>query len=153
MPAEDGPGDEVTGAAVDMSGRLVVRATRVGSETLLAQMSELVKQALATKAGAQRLADTVAAVFVPCVINLAVVTLGFWLGVGLPAAVAWSTAVAVLVVACPCALGLRYTHCPDDRAGPRPSWASWSRARRRWNAQAGFARSSWTSPAPYRRPS
>ncbi len=106
MPAEVGPGDEVTGATVNMSGRLVVRATRVGSGTLLAQITRLVSQAQGTKASAQRLADRIAAVFVPCVIAVAVATLGFWLGAGLPAAAAWSAAVAVLVVACPCALGL-----------------------------------------------
>jgi P-type Cu+ transporter len=106
MPAEVGPGDPVTGATVNMSGRLVVRATRVGADTLLAQITRLVSHAQATKASAQRLADRVAAVFVPCVISLAVATLGFWLGTGLPAAAAWSAAVAVLVVACPCALGL-----------------------------------------------
>ena len=106
MPAEVGPGDQVTGATVNMSGRLVVRATRVGSDTLLAQIGQLVSHAQATKAGAQRLADRIAAVFVPCVIALATATLGFWLGTGLPAASAWSAAVAVLVVACPCALGL-----------------------------------------------
>jgi Cu+-exporting ATPase len=106
MPAEVGPGDPVTGATVNMSGRLVVRATRVGSDTLLAQITRLVSRAQATKASAQRLADRVAAVFVPCVISLAIATLGFWSGTGLPAAAAWSAAVAVLVVACPCALGL-----------------------------------------------
>ena len=106
MPSEVGPGDEVTGATVNMSGRLVVRATRVGSETLLAQITRLVSQAQSTKASTQRLADRIAAVFVPCVIALAVATLGFWLGTGLSAAAAWSAAVAVLVVACPCALGL-----------------------------------------------
>ncbi len=106
MPTEVGPGDPVTGATVNMSGRLVVRATRVGSDTLLAQITRLVSQAQATKAGAQRLADRIAAVFVPCVIAVATATLGFWLGAGLPAASAWSAAVAVLVVACPCALGL-----------------------------------------------
>jgi P-type Cu+ transporter len=106
MPAEVGPGDAVTGATVNMSGRLVVRATQVGSGTLLAQITRLVSQAQATKAGAQRLADRIAAVFVPCVIAIAVATLGFWLGAGLPAASAWSAAVAVLVVACPCVLGL-----------------------------------------------
>ena len=105
-PSEVGPGDEVTGATVNMSGRLVVRATRVGSDTLLAQITRLVSQAQGTKASAQRLADRIAAVFVPCVIALAAATLGFWLGAGLPAAAAWSAAVAVLVVACPCALGL-----------------------------------------------
>jgi len=106
MPAEVGPGDPVTGATVNMSGRLVVRATQVGSGTLLAQITRLVSQAQATKASAQRLADRIAAVFVPCVIAVAAATLGFWLGAGLPAASAWSAAVAVLVVACPCALGL-----------------------------------------------
>jgi P-type Cu+ transporter len=106
MPAEVGPGDPVTGATVNMSGRLVVCATQVGSGTLLAQITRLVSQAQATKASAQGLADRIAAVFVPCVIALAVSTLGFWLGAGLPAAAAWSAAVAVLVVACPCALGL-----------------------------------------------
>ena len=82
MPAEVGPGDPVTGATVNMSGRLVVRAARVGSGTLLAQITRLVSQAQATKASAQRLADRIAAVFVPCVIALAVATLGFWLGDG-----------------------------------------------------------------------
>lgn len=106
IPAEVGPGDTVTGATVNMSGRLTVRATRVGSDTLLAQISRLVSQAQATKSSAQRLADRIAAVFVPCVIALAVATLGFWLGAGLPGAAAWSAAVALLVVACPCALGL-----------------------------------------------
>jgi P-type Cu+ transporter len=106
MPAEVGPGDSVTGATVNMSGRLVVRATRVGADTLLAQITRLVARAQASKASAQRLADRIAAVFVPCVISLAIATLGFWLGTGLPGAVAWSAAVAVLVVACPCALGL-----------------------------------------------
>ena len=106
MPVEVGPGSQVTGATVNMSGRLVVRASRVGADTLLAQITRLVTQAQATKASAQRLADRIAAVFVPCVIALAVATLGFWLGAGLPAAAAWSAAVAVLVVACPCALGL-----------------------------------------------
>jgi P-type Cu+ transporter len=105
-PAEVGPGDEVTGSCVNMSGRLVVRATRVGADTVLARITRVVSQALATKAAAQRLADRVAAVFVPCVLAVAVATLGFWLGSGLPAAAAWSAAVAVLVVACPCALGL-----------------------------------------------
>jgi P-type Cu+ transporter len=106
MPAEVGPDDSVTGGAVNMSGRLVVRATRVGADTLLGQITRLVAHAQASKASAQRLADRIAAVFVPCVISLAAATLGFWLGTGLPAAAAWSAAVAVLVVACPCALGL-----------------------------------------------
>jgi Cu+-exporting ATPase len=106
MPAEVGPGDAVTGATINMGGRLIVRATGVGAATRLAQMNRLVSQALTSKAGAQHLADRIAAVFVPCVISLAVATLGFWLGAGLQAQAAWSAAVAVLVVACPCALGL-----------------------------------------------
>jgi P-type Cu+ transporter len=106
VPVEVGPRDEVTGATVNMSGRLVVRATRVGAETMLAQLVSLVAQAQTGKTAAQRLADRVAAVFVPCVISLAVVTLGFWIGAGLPSQDAWSAAFAVLVVACPCALGL-----------------------------------------------
>ena len=106
VPAEVGTGDVVTGGTVNMSGRLVVRADRVGADTLLAQITRLVSHAQATKASAQRLADRIAAVFVPCVIALACATLAFWLGAGLPGAAAWSAAVAVLVVACPCALGL-----------------------------------------------
>ncbi|HTU75132.1 MAG TPA: cation-translocating P-type ATPase [Trebonia sp.] len=105
-PAEAGPGDEVTGGCVNMSGRLVVRATRVGADTLLGQISRLVSQAQAAKTSAQRLADRIAAVFVPCVITLAVAAGAFWLGAGLSGLAAGSTAVAVLVVACPCALGL-----------------------------------------------
>jgi P-type Cu+ transporter len=109
VPAEAGPGDAVTGGTLNMSGRLVVRATRVGEATLLAQITRLVTQAQAGKASVQRLADRVAAVFVPCVISLAITALGFWLGAGLSGAAAWSAAVAVLVVACPCALGLATT--------------------------------------------
>ena len=105
-PAEVGPGDSVTGGTVNLSGRLVVRATRVGSDTELARIVDLVTKAQATKSAAQRLADRVAAIFVPCVISLAVTTLGFWIGTGLPSQFAWSCAFAVLVVACPCAMGL-----------------------------------------------
>ena len=105
-PAEVAPGDTVTGGTVNLSGRLVVRATQVGSETELARIVDLVTKAQATKSAAQRLADQVAAVFVPCVIALAVTTLGFWIGTGLPSQFAWSCAFAVLVVACPCAMGL-----------------------------------------------
>lgn len=106
MPAETGPGDRVTAGTVNMSGRLVVEATQVGADTLLAQITRVVSHAQASKAGAQRIADRIAAIFVPCVIAVAAVTLGFWLGAGLAGAAAWSAAVAVLVVACPCALGL-----------------------------------------------
>jgi Cu+-exporting ATPase len=106
VPVEVGPGDAVVGATVNAGGRLVVRATRVGSETQLAQMARLVEEAQNGKAEVQRLADRVSAVFVPVVLALAAATLGFWIGAsaGLPAA--FTAAVAVLIIACPCALGL-----------------------------------------------
>jgi Cu+-exporting ATPase len=106
VPVEVGPGDMVTGATVNAGGRLVVRATRVGSDTQLAQMARLVEAAQSGKAPVQRLADRVSAVFVPIVIALAVGTLGFWLGSGAGAEAAFTAAVAVLIIACPCALGL-----------------------------------------------
>ncbi|GAA1005719.1 hypothetical protein Aple_100870 [Acrocarpospora pleiomorpha] len=106
VPADVGPGDPVTGATLNTSGRLVVRATRVGADTKLAQMAALVEAAQAGKAQVQRLADRISGVFVPIVIALAVATLGFWLGTGGGAAAAFTAAVAVLIIACPCALGL-----------------------------------------------
>jgi Cu+-exporting ATPase len=106
VPVEVGPGDDVTGATVNAGGRLVVEATRVGADTALAQIARLVTEAQSGKAPVQRLADRVAAVFVPVVIALSLGTLGFWLGRGEPAASAFTAAVAVLIIACPCALGL-----------------------------------------------
>jgi P-type Cu+ transporter len=106
VPVEVGPGSEVAGATVNAGGRLVVRATKVGSDTALAQIAQLVQDAQTGKAPVQRLADRVAGVFVPVVIGLAVATLGFWLGNGASAAFAFTAAVAVLIIACPCALGL-----------------------------------------------
>jgi Cu+-exporting ATPase len=106
VPVEVGPGDAVVGASVNASGRLVVRATRVGSDTQLAQMARLVDEAQAGKAAVQRLADRVSGVFVPVVIFVALATLGFWLGTGSGAGLALNAAVSVLVIACPCALGL-----------------------------------------------
>jgi P-type Cu+ transporter len=106
VPVEVGPGDEVIGATIDVGGRLVVRATRVGEETALAQIGRLVTEAQSGKAPVQRLADRISAVFVPVVIGLAVATLGFWLGNGAGPAFAFTAAVAVLIIACPCALGL-----------------------------------------------
>ena len=105
-PAEVGAGDAVTGGTINLGGRLVIRATRVGAETELARIIDLVTRAQATKSAAQRLADRVAGIFVPCVISLAVTTLGFWLGTGLPGQFPLSCTFAVLVVACPCAMGL-----------------------------------------------
>jgi len=106
VPVEVTAGDQVTGATVNASGRLVVRATRVGADTQLAQMARLVEQAQNGKAEVQRLADRVSAVFVPVVIGIAAVTLVAWLATGHPAVAAFTTAVAVLIIACPCALGL-----------------------------------------------
>ncbi|MGW3042117.1 heavy metal translocating P-type ATPase [Kitasatospora sp. NPDC001159] len=106
VPVEVGPGDRVAGATVNVGGALVVRATAVGEDTQLARITALVADAQAGKARAQRLADAVAGVFVPCVLTVAVCVLGFWLGAGAAPQAAVTAAVAVLVVACPCALGL-----------------------------------------------
>ncbi len=106
VPVEVGPGSEVAGATVNSGGRLVVRATKVGADTALAQIATLVTEAQTGKAPVQRLADRVSGVFVPVVIGVAVGTLGFWLGTGESATFALTAAVAVLIIACPCALGL-----------------------------------------------
>jgi Cu+-exporting ATPase len=106
VPVEKQPGDRVAGASVNAGGRLVVRATRVGADTALAQIAKLVTDAQTGKAPVQRLADRISGVFVPVVIGLAAATLGFWLGAGEGATFAFTAAVAVLIIACPCALGL-----------------------------------------------
>ncbi|WP_017578945.1 heavy metal translocating P-type ATPase [Nocardiopsis valliformis] len=106
VPVEVAPGSAVVGATVNAGGRLVVRASRVGSDTQLAQMARLVEDAQNGKAAVQRLADRVSGVFVPVAIMIAVGALGFWLGTGDPVGVAFTAAVAVLIIACPCALGL-----------------------------------------------
>jgi len=106
VPVDVGPGDQVVGATVNVDGRLVVRANRIGSSTQLAQMARLVEDAQNGKAQAQRLADRISGVFVPIVIALSVATLGFWIGTGGPVTAAFTAAVAVLIIACPCALGL-----------------------------------------------
>ncbi|MGO4805536.1 heavy metal translocating P-type ATPase [Arthrobacter sp. 2MCAF15] len=112
VPVEVGPGSQVTGATINTSGRLLVRATRVGSETTLAQMGRLVSAAQTGKAPIARLADRISAVFVPVVLVIAALTFGAWLLAAAPAVgpdgvrAAFSAAVAVLVIACPCALGL-----------------------------------------------
>jgi Cu+-exporting ATPase len=106
VPAEVAEGDAVVGGCVNVGGRLVVRATRIGAETRLAQIAALVEQAQSGKAAVQRLADRVSAVFVPVVLLLAAGAFGFWLGVGTSVGPAFLAATAVLVVACPCALGL-----------------------------------------------
>ncbi len=106
VPVEVGPGDEVTGATVNAGGRLVVRATRVGADTKLAQMARLVEDAQNGKAEVQRLADRVSGIFVPVVIALSLLTLAGWLVLGGGPTAAFTAAVAVLIIACPCALGL-----------------------------------------------
>ncbi|GID29800.1 heavy metal translocating P-type ATPase [Paractinoplanes brasiliensis] len=106
VPVEVAPGDAVVGATVNAGGRLIVRATRIGADTQLAQMAKLVEQAQSGKAAVQRLADRISGVFVPIVIALAVATLGWWVGTGSGWTAAFTAAVAVLIIACPCALGL-----------------------------------------------
>ena len=106
VPVEVAEGDTVTGATTNAGGRLVVRATRIGADTQLAQMAQLVEDAQTGKAEVQRLADRISGVFVPIVILIAVITLGGWLGAGFPVTAAFTAAVAVLVIACPCDLGL-----------------------------------------------
>ena len=106
VPVEVAEGDAVTGATVNAGGRLIIRATRVGSDTQLAQMAQLVEDAQSGKAEIQRLADRVSGVFVPVAIAIAVAALGAWLGAGFPASAGFTAAVAVLIIACPCALGL-----------------------------------------------
>ncbi|MFH9245348.1 heavy metal translocating P-type ATPase [Streptomyces lydicus] len=105
-PVEAGPGSAVVGGAVNSGGLLEVRADAVGADTQLARITRLVEEAQTGKTHIQRLADTVAAVFVPAVLTVAVSVLGFWLGAGAEPQAALTAAVAVLVVACPCALGL-----------------------------------------------
>jgi len=106
VPVEVTTGDSVVGATVNAGGRIIVRAARVGSDTQLAQMAQLVEDAQNGKAEVQRLADRVSGIFVPIVIALAVGTLGLWVGTGGGLAAAFTAAVAVLIIACPCALGL-----------------------------------------------
>jgi P-type Cu+ transporter len=106
VPIEVGPGSELAGATVNAGGRLIVRATKIGADTALAQIARLVEDAQTGKAPVQRLADRIAGVFVPIVIGLAVATLGFWIANGAGATFAFTAAVAVLIIACPCALGL-----------------------------------------------
>ena len=106
VPVEVGVGDTVVGATVNVGGRVVVQVTRVGADTQLAQMARLVEDAQNGKAEAQRLADRISGVFVPVVIALSAATLGFWIGTGGGLTTAFTAAVAVLIIACPCALGL-----------------------------------------------
>ena len=143
-PVEVGPGDTVVGATVNAGGRLEVRATHIGADTQLAQIARLVETAQSGKAPVQRLADRVSAVFVPVVIVIAAGTLGFWLGNTADADLAFTAAVAVLIIACPCALGLATpTACCSWGADGGRSWGSSSRARRSSSRPARWTR--WCS--------
>src|SRR5262249_31575070 len=106
IPVEVTIGADVAGATVNTYGRLVVRATRVGADTALAQIARLVEAAQSGKAPVQRLADRISAVFVPIVLVLSLLTLAGWLAFGASASSAFTAAVSVLIIACPCALGL-----------------------------------------------
>ena len=106
VPVEVGPGDTVLGGTINTSGRLIVQATRVGNDTELARMAALVEQAQTGKSDAQRMADKISAVFVPIVMVVSVITFITWLAIGGPVEVAFQAAVATLIIACPCALGL-----------------------------------------------
>ena len=119
VPIEVEPGADVAGATINTYGRLLVRATRVGEQTALAQIARLVGDAQTGKAPVQRLADRVSAVFVPLVIVLALATLAGWLALGGGAGQAFTAAVAVLIIACPCAMGLGDPDRADGRHRPR----------------------------------
>jgi Cu+-exporting ATPase len=106
VPVEVEPGAEIAGATINAGGRLLVRATKIGDDTALAQIARLVTEAQTGKAPVQRLADRISGIFVPVVFAIAAMTLGFWLGTGQDATFAFTAAVAVLIIACPCALGL-----------------------------------------------
>ena len=148
VPVEVRPGSEVAGATVNLGGRLVVRATKVGADTALAQIARLVTDAQTGKAPIQRLADRISGVFVPVVIALAVATLGFWLGAGQSATFAFTAAVAVLIIACPCALGPRDADRADGRHRPRRAARPADQgARRSSSPRAGSTRSCSTRPA------
>ncbi len=136
VPEEVGVGDTVVGATVNVGGTLTVEATRVGSDTQLAQMAALVEDAQNGKAEVQRLADRIAGIFVPVVIAIAVATLGYWLGTGNPIEMAFTAAVAVLIIACPCALGLATPTALLVGTGRGARWESSSRDPRCSNRRA-----------------
>ena len=148
VPVEKAEGDPVTGATVNTSGALTVRATRIGAETALAQIVRLVEDAQASKGHIQRLADRVAGVFVPVVIAIALATFAAWtLLAGDPQA-GLVAAVAVLIIACPCALGLATPTAIMVGTGRGPSSACSSRASRSWSRPAASPPWSSTRPAP-----
>ena len=146
-PVETGPGDRVAGGTVNVGGALVVRATAVGADTQLARIAALVTEAQTGKARSQRLADAVAAVFVPAVLAVAVTVPGFWQGAGARPQAAITAAVAVLVVACPCALGLATPTALLAATGRGSRLGVLARALRSWSGCVAWTRSCWTRPA------
>jgi len=148
VPVEVGPGDTVAGATVNAGGRLVVRATRVGSETQLAQMARLVEEAQNGKAEVQRLADRISGIFVPIVLALAVATLLFWIGTGAGLPAAFTAAVAVLIIACPCALGLATPTALMVGTGRGAQLGILIKGPEVLESTRASTRSSWTRPAP-----
>ncbi len=144
VPVDVGAGDTVTGATVNTSGRLVVRATRVGSDTQLARMARLVEDAQTGKAQVQRLADRVAGVFVPVVLLIAAGTLAAWLGATGDVSAAFTAAVAVLIIACPCALGLATPTALMVGTGRGAQLGILIKGPRSWSPRAASTRSSWT---------
>ena len=148
VPAEVTEGDPVTGGCVNVGGRLVVEAARVGGETRLAQIAALVEQAQAGKAAVQRLADRVAGVFVPVVLVLAGLTFGFWVGIGVQPITATTAATAVLIVACPARSGWRPRPRCSSAPAVAPAWASSSRVRRSSSRRGRSTPSCSTRPAP-----
>ena len=148
VPAEVGQGDAVTGGCVNVGGRLVVRATRVGADTQLAQLARLVTQAQAGKAPVQRLADRVSAVFVPVVLVLAAATLAGWLASGASPSRAFTAAVAVLIIACPCAMGLATPTAILVGTGRGAQLGILIKGPRSWRTPAGWT--PWRSTRPAR---
>lgn len=148
VPVEKTAGDRVAGATVNLDGLLTVRATAVGADTALAQIVRLVEQAQGDKAPVQRLADRVSAVFVPAVIGVAVATFAGWTLIAANPVAGMTAAVAVLIIACPCALGLATPRPSWSAPAGAPNWGSWSREARCWKRRRRSTPWCSTRPAP-----
>lgn len=147
VPADKTPGDAVSAATVNQSGFLRCRATRVGEDTTLSQIIQMVSDAAATKAPIAKIADQVSGVFVPAVIGIALVTTIVWLLIGKPVGYALARGISVLVISCPCALGLATPVAIMVGSGLARRTAFYSRQRRRWKKQAASKLSPSTRPA------
>lgn len=150
VPVDKAAGDNVSAATVNQSGFLRCEATRVGEDTTLSQIIRMVSDAAATKAPIAKVADRVSGVFVPVVISIAVVTMSVWLLLGAPFGDALSRAIAVLVISCPCALGLATPSRLWSATALARRTASCSRRRLRWRRPARCRLSHWTKPAQLR---